>query len=250
MPRFQHGPVEIAFLDAGEGEPIILVHGFASNKDVNWVQPGWVATLTAAGRRVIALDNRGHGESSKLYAPADYHTDKMADDVRALMDHLELVRADVMGYSMGARITAFLALKNPARVRSAVSGGLGIHLVDGVGLPESIADALEAPSLASVTDPVGRTFRAFAEQTRSDLEALAACIRGSRQTLTRDEAAAIRVPVLIAVGSEDKVAGSARDLMALMPSAQVLDIPRRDHMLAVGDKVFKAGVLEFLQQRR
>src|SRR5438105_7017497 len=106
MPRFQHGSVEIAFLDEGEGEPIILVHGFASNKEVNWVQPGWIATLKRAGRRAIALDNRGHGQSSKLYDPAAYHTDTMADDVRALLDHLGIARIDTMGYSMGARICA------------------------------------------------------------------------------------------------------------------------------------------------
>ena len=249
MPRFQHGPVEIAFLDEGKGEPIVLVHGFGSTKEVNWVHPGWIDTLTRAGRRAVALDNRGHGESSKLYDPADYHTEKMAEDVRALMDHLSLTRADVMGYSMGARIAAFLALHHADRVRSAMLGGLGAHLIDGVGLPASIADALEAPSLDDVRDPTGRMFRAFAEQTKSDRKALAACIRGSRQTLSREQAAAIRVPVLIAVGTEDKVAGSAHALGAAMPSAQVLDIPRRDHMLAVGDKVFKTGVLNFLGQR-
>src|SRR5438874_241959 len=77
MPSFQHGSMEIAFLDEGQGEPIVLVHGFASAKEVNWVGPGWVSTLTRAGRRVIALDNRGHGASSKPYEPADYHTSKM-----------------------------------------------------------------------------------------------------------------------------------------------------------------------------
>jgi pimeloyl-ACP methyl ester carboxylesterase len=249
MPRIQHGSVEIAFIDRGEGEPIILVHGFASTKEVNWVQPGWVTTLTRAGRRVIALDNRGHGESAKLYDPADYHTDTMADDALALMDHLGLDRADAMGYSMGARICAFLAVKKPERVQSVILGGLGIHLVDGVGLPESIADALEAPSLDDVTDPQGRTFRAFAEQTKSDRKALAACIRGSRQTLTREQVGGIRVPVLIAAGTKDPVAGSAQALAALIPGAQALDIPGRDHMLAVGDKVFKAGALEFLERR-
>src|SRR5436190_343110 len=187
MQRFGHDGVEIAFLDEGEGEPIVLVHGFASTAQVNWVHPGWVTTLTRAGRRVIALDNRGHGASSKLYDPAAYHSARMADDVRALLDHLGINRADVMGYSMGARITAFFALAHPARLRRAVLGGLGVRLVDGVGLPESIADALEAPTLSDVGDPTGRTFRAFAEQTRSDLTALAACIRGSRQTLTRDQ---------------------------------------------------------------
>ena len=174
MQRFAHDGVDIAFLDEGTGDPIVLVHGFASTAQVNWVYPGWVATLVKAGRRVIALDNRGHGGSSKLYDPAAYHSARMAEDVRALLDHLDLGRADVMGYSMGARITAFFALAHPQRLRRAVFGGLGIHLVDG-GLPESIAEALEAPSLADVHDPMGRMFRAFAEQTKSDLKALAAC---------------------------------------------------------------------------
>jgi pimeloyl-ACP methyl ester carboxylesterase len=246
MGIFQHGDVELAFLDEGAGEPIVLVHGFASSAAVNWVQPGWVATLTRAGRRVIALDLRGHGASTKLYDPAAYHSAVMAQDVSALIQHLELPRVDLMGYSMGARICAFLALAHPERVRSLILGGLGSHLVEGIGLPLSIADALEAPSLADVRDPTGRTFRIFAEQTHSDLAALAACLRGSRQTLTPREVANIRMPTLVGVGTKDPVAGSARGLAELIPQAQALDIPGRDHMLAVGDKVFKQAVLEFL----
>lgn len=249
MPTFTHDGVEISFLDEGEGEPIVLVHGFASNKEVNWVAPGWVTTLTRAGRRVIALDDRGHGQSTKLYDPAQYSTTLMAGDVRALLDHLGIARADILGYSMGARIAAFLAIDHPDCVRSAVLGGLGLHLVDGVGLPTSIAEALEAPTLLDVPDQQGRMFRTFAEQTKSDLRALAACIRGSRQTLTRTQVAGIRAPVLVAVGSKDDVAGSAHELAALIPGAQTLDIPGRDHMLAVGDRVFKQGVVDFLNQR-
>jgi pimeloyl-ACP methyl ester carboxylesterase len=249
MASFKHGEVEITYLDEGAGEPIVLVHGFASTKEVNWVNPGWVETLTRAGRRAIALDNRGHGASSKLYEPSAYHSATMAEDVRALLDHLSIERADVMGYSMGARIAAFLTVNHPARVRSVVLGGLGIRLVKGVGLSETIADALEARLLADVRDPTGRSFRSFAEQTKSDLKALAACMRGSRQTLSREQVAGIRVPVLVAVGTEDKVAGSAQELAALIPGARALDIPNRDHMLTVGDKVFKAGVLDFLNQR-
>ena len=123
MPTFKNGSVEIAYLDEGEGEPILLIHGFASTKDVNWVQPGWFSTLEGAGRRVIALDNRGHGQSAKLYDPADYYTAKMASDARALLAHLGIGRADVMGYSMGARITAFLACESPELTRSIVLGG-------------------------------------------------------------------------------------------------------------------------------
>ncbi len=249
MPSFHHGPVELAYLDQGEGEPIVLVHGFASTKEKNWVEPRWVRTLTQANRRVIALDNRGHGASTKFYDPAAYHTATMADDVRALLDHLGIGRADVMGYSMGARISAYLALARPERVRSVVLGGLGMHLIDGVGLPESIAEALEAPSLKDVSDAQGRMFRAFADLTRSDRAALAACIRGSRQTLSRLEVARIDMPMLIAVGTADPIAGSAHDLAELVPGAQALDIPARDHMLAVGDRVFKDGVIRFLQER-
>jgi pimeloyl-ACP methyl ester carboxylesterase len=249
MASFKNGDVEIAYLDEGEGEPVVLVHGFASTKEVNWVATGWVTELNRAGRRVVALDNRGHGASSKLYDPSAYHSATMAEDVRALLDHLKFESADVMGYSMGSRITAFLTVKHPGRVRSAIFGGLGIRLVEGVGLPESIAEALETPSLDDVSDPTGRVFRIFADQTKSDLRALAACIRGSRQTLSRTEVAAIRAPILVAVGTKDQVAGSAHELAALIPDARALDIPDRDHMLAVGDRTYKSGVIDFLNQR-
>jgi len=249
MPSFHNGAVEIAYLDEGEGDPILLVHGFASTKDVNWVYPTWVSELKKNGRRVIALDNRGHGESGKLYDAQAYDIGTMAGDVRALMDHLDIERADIMGYSLGARMTAWLSMHAPERLRSAILGGIGIGLIEGGGPGENVAEALEAPSLEEVTDPVGRTFRAFAEQTRSDRRALAACLRGSRRLLTRQEAAGIAVPVLIAVGTADEIAGSAAALGNIIPGSQVLDIPNRDHMRAVGDKVYKAGVLDFLALR-
>jgi pimeloyl-ACP methyl ester carboxylesterase len=249
MPRFSHGPVEIDYLDEGEGDPVVLVHGFASTKEINWAFPGWVSTLRRAGRRAIALDNRGHGQSTKLYRPQDYTIAAMASDVRALVDHLGIERADFIGYSMGARICAFLAAHEPARVRAAVLAGVGLSLVTGRSISKTVTAALEAPSLADVTDPIGRTFRTFAEQTRSDLRALAACMRGSGDRLARADVAAVRVPILIAAGTADDVAGPARPLADIIPGAQVLDIPDRDHMRAVGDRVFKDGTLAFLAAR-
>jgi pimeloyl-ACP methyl ester carboxylesterase len=250
MPSFHNGAVEIAYLDEGEGDPIVLVHGFASTKNVNWVYPTWVSELKKDGRRVIAFDNRGHGDSSKLYDPTAYEVATMAGDITALMDHLNIERADVMGYSLGSRMTAVLARSQPKRLRSAIFGGIGIGVIEGGGPGENVARALEADSLDDVTDPVGRTFRAFADQTRSDRRALAACLRGSRRLMTRDEAAKIAVPVLIAVGTSDEIAGSAEALGKIIPGSQVLNIPNRDHMRAVGDKVYKAGVLDFLSQRK
>jgi pimeloyl-ACP methyl ester carboxylesterase len=250
MPSFHNGDVEIAYLDEGEGDPIVLVHGFASSKNVNWVYPTWVSELKKNGRRVVALDNRGHGDSSKLYDAEQYHIGIMAGDVLALMDHLNIERADIMGYSLGGRMTAFLGHSQPQRLRSAILGGIGMGLIEGGGPGENVAAALEAESLEDVADPVGRTFRAFADQTRSDRRALAACLRGSRRLMTRDEAAGIKIPVLIAVGTVDEIAGSAAALGKIIAGAQVLDIPNRDHMRAVGDKVYKTGVLEFLSRRK
>ncbi|MGJ5204692.1 alpha/beta fold hydrolase [Bradyrhizobium sp. HKCCYLR20261] len=249
MPSFHNGAVEIAFIDEGEGDPIVLVHGFASTKNVNWIYPGWTTELRKAGRRVIALDNRGHGESAKLYDPKQYAIAEMASDVTALMDHLGLSSADVMGYSLGGRIAAHIALTTPQRLRSAIFGGIGMAMIEGGGPGENVAAALEAASIDEVTDPVGRTFRAFADQTRSDRLALAACMRGSRGLITRQDAGRIAVPVLVAVGTTDEVSGSGPALGALIPGAEVLDIPNRDHMRAVGDKVYKAGVIDFLARR-
>jgi len=249
MQSFIHNGVEIAFREQGKGDPVVLVHGFASNMEVNWVAPGWFSTIAGAGRRAIAIDNRGHGQSTKFYDPAAYHSALMAGDVAALMNHLGIARADIFGYSMGARIAAFCALAAPARVRSAILGGLGSNLVTGAGLYDGIAEALEAPSLEDVSDVKGYMFRSFAEQTMSDLKALAACMRGSRQTLSKEEVAKISVPVLVAVGTNDPIAGSARALAELIPGAEALDIPGRDHMLAVGDRAFKQGALDFLARR-
>lgn len=236
--------------EAGDrGEPVLLIHGFASTHAVNWVFPQWVKTLTGAGRRVIAFDNRGHGRSEKFYDPSAYTMQKMAEDARALLDHLHIEVADVMGYSMGARIAVFLAKTNANRVRSLILGGLGHHLVDRGALPDNIADAMDATSLEGLTDPTQRMFRAFAEATKSDLKALAACARGAREPMSVREAGQIEIPVLIAVGTKDDVAGDPHQLAALFRAARAVDIPGRDHNRAVGDKVYKDSVLEFLDQR-
>jgi pimeloyl-ACP methyl ester carboxylesterase len=254
MQFFSSDGVRIAYIDVAplapdRGEPILLIHGFASNHAVNWVNPLWVETLCRDGRRVVALDNRGHGQSEKLYDPAAYGLPLMAQDSRRLLAHLGIDRADVMGYSMGARITAALSLAAPDLVRSAVLGGIGDRLIDGAGLPIGIAEAMEAPALDSLSDPTQRMFRAFAEAAHSDLPALAACIRGSRGILSEAEVRRIACPALVAVGTADAIAGDAHRLAAMLAHAETLDIPNRDHNRAVGDKVFKTGVLAFLAGR-
>ena len=254
MQQFSSNGVRIAYIDApargaDRGEPILLIHGFASSAGINWLNPRWVDVLADAGRRVIAFDNRGHGQSDKLYAPEAYDSTVMAEDAVNLLDHLEIARADVMGYSMGARIGAYLALDHPDRVRALIMGGLGDHLINGVGLPLGIAEAMEAASLDEVADPVQHMFRAFADRNHADRAALAACIRGSRPAMSAEEVARIDCPALVAIGTRDEIAGDPHVLAAMFRHGEALEIPGRDHNLAVGDKVYKAGALAFLGRR-
>ncbi len=246
MHKFNSGGVEIAYETAGEGPPILLIHGFASTGRVNWWDTGWVKTLADAGRHVITFDHRGHGASEKLYDPALYPAAEMAEDARRLLDHLGIERADVMGYSMGARVSAFLTIAHPGRVRRAVFAGLASRMITGVGGAEAIARALEATSREEVTDPGARSFRIFAEQTRSDLKALAACIRSSREKITVEELAKITVPVLVVAGEKDDVAGDVETLVQAIPGARGVTLPNRNHMNAVGDRGYKDAVLAFL----
>jgi pimeloyl-ACP methyl ester carboxylesterase len=254
MPTFSSNGVSIAYLDAAadggpdrHGATVLLIHGFASNMQINWIDTGWVRHLTRAGYRVLAVDNRGHGASEKLYNLEDYGAPLMADDAVRLLDHLGVPSGHVMGYSMGARISAFMTMMHPDRVKSVVFAGLGINMIKGFSNTDPIAEALEAPNADDVTHPMGRTFRLFADQTKSDRRALAACMRSARQPITAVEIGTIQRPVLVAVGTEDIVAGSGSELAALIPGAKVLDIAGRDHMRAVGDRVYKDGVLQFLE---
>ena len=246
MQFFDNDGLKLAYLDEGEGEPILLIHGFASSAFYNWVQPGWIPTLTAAGYRTIAIDNRGHGQSDKPHDKSVYTPTLMAGDAAALLDHLGIRTAHVMGYSMGARISAFLALQHPDRVHDLVFGGLGIGMVEGAGDWSPIAEALMADDPDAISHPRGKMFRMFADKTKSDKVALAACVITSKEEISAANMARIVQPALVAVGTKDDIGGDPHRLAGLMPHGEAIDIPNRDHMLAVGDKVFKHAVLDFL----
>lgn len=252
MTNFAQGNdgVRIAWEEAGPetgiGEPVLLVHGFASDRMQNWRAPGWYLTLTGAGRRVIAFDCRGHGESDKPHDPESYG-DRMIDDAVRVMDAAGLEASDVMGYSMGGMIAVALAMRHPKRVRRTIVAGVGeTYFRDAPRRRIAIADALEAPDAAALTDPIQRQFRLFAGQKGKDLRALAACMRKERTIYSAEQLGQWQGEVLVVCGETDNLTGSPEGLARAFPNGRAVVVPKRDHMTAVGDKVYKGAVLEFL----
>lgn len=251
--RFDSDGVAIAYddlrPDGGGGTPIVLVHGFASNRQDNWATRGWYETLGDRGYRVIALDNRGHGDSEKPHDSAAYPLETMAGDVVRLLDHREIESAALFGYSMGARISMELLQSAPERVEAAVLGGVGGATLGGLQNREHIATALEAPDVDVVDNPVGRRFRLFAEETGADLEALAAVIRAHDVGVEAADLADVPVPVLVAAGADDDIAGDPAELADAFPDGEAATIPDRDHLTTVPDENFEAAVRDFLAHR-
>lgn len=226
------------------GTPIVLVHGFASDYQLNWVGTRWQETLTGAGFKVIGLDCRGHGHSDKPYDPAAYRTEIMAADVVRLLDHTGVREAAYLGYSMGARIGLQVVMDHPSRVTKAVLGGIGT--AGALNRSDAIARAFVTGE--PTDDPVAQTFFKFASaRPTNDLRALAACIQGLRPHADPAQLARIRTPILIVVGDEDTIARGAPDLVELVPTARLVTIAGRDHLSTVAARDFKRAALEFLE---
>lgn len=242
--------LRIAYEIAGEGAPVLLVHGFASSRAQNWRATGWYKALAVAGFCAIAMDCRGHGDSDKPHDPAFYDYERMAGDVLAVAAAAHAQPANIIGYSMGGHLALELLMNHPGAIRRVVVAGVGKTYLRG-STPErfAIAEALLEPDPARLTDPVQKMFRAFAGQMGKDREALAACMRGERRFFTAEELVSSTRPALVVCGANDMVSGAPGPLANALRDARAVTIPGRDHMSAVGDKATKAAVLEFLSER-
>ncbi len=227
---------------------MMLHHGFAADTGLNWVAPGVVAALVAAGRSVLSVDARGHGKSDKPHDPAQYGEQRMARDLIEVFDHLGLERVDLAGYSMGA-IVSLVTASLDQRIRRMVIGGIGGAVVerasgetrfDGRGL----AAAMRADDPSTITHPMARAFRAFAESTGADRFALAAQAEtvGRRQAI---DAGAITATSLVLVGDRDELAARPEVLAAALGGAELRIVPG-DHLGAVGAPEFAPAIVEFL----
>ncbi len=250
MPTVSSGNADIAYDDLNQeaaGDPIVLVHGFASNRLENWQRTGWYAAFEAKGRRVIALDNRGHGESTKFHEAEAYDLEAMSADVVAVMDDAGIKTADIMGYSMGGAISIYSVLSNPDRFSNAIFGGIGKGFFDLDANRPDLGAALEEENPDNISDPLAKGFRLFAEQQGEDRQALAACARAPRKVIALEDLGAIRIPVLVVAGQRDTLVGNPQDLADAIPGAKAVTLPGCDHMYAIPHPLYKAAVMDFLE---
>ncbi|HEX4304028.1 MAG TPA: alpha/beta fold hydrolase [Rhizomicrobium sp.] len=250
MATFESDGLTLAYDDIagpGQGRPMILVHGFTSNRKENWQRLGWYGALERKRIRTLALDCRGHGESAKPHDPAAYGRDAMAGDILHLMDHAGVERAHLMGYSMGARLALAAALKAPARFATLTVGGIGARLFEPhVVAGNPMADAMEAADPESITEPMLKSFRQFADAQGEDRLALAALTRAGDAPFTKDELAGLNVPVLVVAGARDDLAGDPQPLADVFPDGRAVTLPGVDHFSAIAHVLYKAAVFDFL----
>jgi pimeloyl-ACP methyl ester carboxylesterase len=253
MASFQSGGLTLAYDDARPvavpSGVIVLVHGFATNRTENWRRLGWYAAFERRGYRVIAPDLRGHGDSDKPHEPSAYERAAMAEDIVALLDHLDLSRADLMGYSMGAHLSLAVARGHPRRITNLILGGIGGRmLAEEARTPDamSLARAMRIEDPAVIGDPILKGFRRFAESQGEDRLALAACAEGRGTPWAPSDLAAISVPTLVVAGEADKIAGDPRVLADAIPGAKSVSLPACDHFSAIPHALFKAAAFDFL----
>jgi pimeloyl-ACP methyl ester carboxylesterase len=253
MPIATLNGVQIAYDDIAPPGPaqrtILLLHGFASNRDEGWKRTGWHQALGRRGFRVIAMDQRGHGESVRSHDPADYGRETLAADAIALLDHLGVRRPEVFGYSMGTRTAMQMAIDAPERINNLMLGGVGGKLFDPPQPNphgETIVTAMTAEDPAAIKTDFLRSFRQFADEQGEDRQALAAFSQAQVTPLSRDALGRLDMPVLVVAGAGDELAGDPEALARLFPHGRGVSLPGCDHFSAIPHAALKATVLDFL----
>jgi len=245
--------LEIVYQEWGEvqtgGLPtVVLHHGFVANADANWLATGVVGALTSAGRKVIAPDARGHGNSEKPHDPDRYGEQRMARDLAVLVDTIEADEIDLVGYSMGA-IVSLLFASSDERVRRLVIGGVGSGVIECGGVDrravsnDEIIEALRAEDTSKLEVPQALAFRQLADALGSDRKALAA----QAVSVYRGEIALGRItaPTLLLAGDTDPLAIRPQVLVDAIPGAR-LELLSGNHIEALGDERFKQSIVDFL----
>jgi pimeloyl-ACP methyl ester carboxylesterase len=250
--------VKIHYVTAGEGEPVVLIHGFCASIQNNWVLPGVFAKL-AKHYHVIALDNRGHGLSGKPHEVEKYGPE-MVEDVVRLLDHLKIEKAHIVGYSMGGFITGAMVAKHPERIISAVMGGAGWSRdTDDHTVIDALAKSLDEgngiiPLMKALTPPGAPQLTDEQLKTRNqmvmlvnDPKALSACIRGMLNLhVAREKLENNQVPVLAVIGELDPLKKGVDAMEGVTKNLTVVVVKGGDHMSTLRNPTFEKSIEDFL----
>jgi len=248
-PKYVIGADDIRIATYDVGDPlapvVVAVHGFASSAEVNWFATGWVRELIRAGRRVIAIDQRGHGRSDKPHHGDDYSMERLVEDLHRVLDNYLLDEVGLVGYSLGARVGWHAALGTEDRITRAVLGGIP----DGLPLTRFRIDEARAfiENDVLVTDRVTNAYLEMASRKPSnDLRALIALVEGMQDGLQPDPDRPPVQPVLFATGSEDAILERSMRLAAATPRGEFFEIPGRNHFNAPTSRSFRDRAVQFL----
>ena len=253
MPFFDNEGIKIYYEIEGKGPELVMIHGFSSNIDDNWRSPNWIESLKSENR-LILMDCRGHGKSDKPTDPSLYGLNMMEDIIK-LLDHLSIDKTNIMGYSMGSRLTLNVLLRKPERVKSAILGGFALSDEPTTFIYEAIIKALKAESKDQIKNPIALEFRKFAEGRGADLNALAAVMSAyvqqpdvmfTSKAKIKENLRKIKVPLLTVVGSDDFIRGDKALFAKIVPNACHFQVQGRDHLTLVPDPKFHMIVKAFL----
>lgn len=253
MASFISDGLELAYDDVnppGAERTVVLVHGFTSNRNEGWKRTGWYSALERRRWRMVAMDLRGHGESAKPYEAEAYAREALAGDVQNLVDHLDLGRVDLFGYSMGARVALAAAAGLGGRVSNLILGGVGARMLEDREGPQGwerpMAKALLEPDPSAITDEMLRSFRHFADEQGEDLRALAACAAAPVSPPGPEASGGLSMPVLVVCGARDGLAGDPEPLAQRFALGTAMSLPGCDHFSAIPHAATKAAVFDFL----
>lgn len=253
MTKFVHEGYSLHYEVHGEGRPVVLLHGITVSFAGNYAGFGWIERLRARGLQVIGLDFRGHGKSDKPHDPAAYGSAALAGDVIALLGHLGIARASLIGYSLGSMIALHLLQTQAACCDRSVLIATGDGLI---GLPPFTAaevnprlqEALDRPEYPADLPVHVATYWMFATRIGGDRLAAAAAARGHYPVASAASVAHVKTPVLVISGEKDPVLGTGAQLAAAMPQARYVEIAGADHFQLSTDERAQSAVADFLAE--
>ena len=235
--------ISLAWHEVGEGRPVVLIHGFMSDAQTNWIRFGHAAAIAERGFRVIMPDLRGHGDSVKPHDAAAYPRDALTRDGHALVAHLGLTDYDLGGYSLGAR-TVSRMLATGATPNRALFSGMGLE-----GLTDT---GRRAGHFRNILSNLGQHERgspewlaeAFLKTSRGDPVALLGIIDTFADT-TIEDIRGFTLPALVVCGADDRDNGSAPALAEALPDARYAEVPG-GHMSAVTKPELGLAIADWL----